>query len=234
MSKIIFKIQTRDNQKANQLRKLGIVPGNIYGLNKDSQMIQFSKHDIEHFYAQSSDANLIYLKMEKENKEIPVLLDEVQMDPVTDDILHVSFKRIDLSNKTIVEIPIELVGEVDVPQSVLVTVRSSVEVEALPTDLPEKIVVDVSSLTEIGQSITLADLDYDKNKVDLIVGEEGIEAPVVILQAVEEEPEEEPEETLEDTLLEDAEGVKPSEGEEDQEEQSESPKDKKQETEGQK
>ena len=87
-------------------------------------------------------------------------------------------------------------------QSALVT-KNEVEVEALPANLPEKFEVDISSLTEVGQSITLADLTFDKSKITLELGEDVDPAneTVVVLQAVAAEVEEtvdEPEEATEE------------------------------------
>ncbi len=191
MKKYKFKIQLRDvNQKPKKLRKKMIIPGNLFGPQIDSQAIRFNKRKFEELYYQIGESGIAYLQME--NKEVPAMIEEVQRDPVSDLPLHVSFKAIDLTEKIRADIPIRFEGEFEVPEAVLVRVRDEIEVEALPTDLPEEFVVDLDQLEEIGQAITLEELDFDSDKVELIVGEEGMTAPIVLVQEMEEE-EEEPE-----------------------------------------
>jgi len=100
--------------------------------------------------------------------------------------------EINLKEKITAEVQIELVGENDVTGAVLVLTRDSIEVEALPTDLPEKFEIDATQFTEIGQTLTLADLKYDKDKVTLAVEAEELAKPIAILQEVKEEVEPEP------------------------------------------
>jgi len=190
MNKHKFKIQPRDlEKKAKRVRAEGLVPANVFGNDKDSQTVQFDAHDFLMLLKDVNETSVIYLQLGK--KEIPVLIEEIQRHPASDDFIHVSFRAVNLKEKIQTEIPIELVGKFELAEAVLVTVRDEVEVEALPTDLPEKFVLDISGLNEVGQSLTLADLDVDKDKVEIMVGEEGLEAPVVLVQEVKEEVEEE-------------------------------------------
>lgn len=198
MSKHTFKVKLRDKSKKNkQLRRKNIIPANIFGAGEESQAIQCKASDFAKLYREIGNTGLVYLKSEDLKKEVPALIDEIQYEPISDDVLHVAFKKVNLKEKIVSEVPIEFTGIVEIPETVVVHVRDSVEVEALPTDLPEKLVVDVSVLSEIGQSITLADLEFDKDKVTLVIGEEGEDAPVVLLQEVKEEVIEEPEVELE-------------------------------------
>lgn len=198
MTQVTFTVQPRADQKAKQLRREGVVPANIFG-GGDSIAIQLGAIEFRKLYEEVGETGLVYMQVDGDKEQHPVLVEEVQTDPVGGDLIHVSFKQVNLTEKIEANVPVETVGEFDVPQGVLVVVKDEIEVEALPTDLPEKFVVDVSTLTEIGQMITLADLDYDRSKVELILGEEGEEEPVVIVQEQrEEEPEEEPDTEGED------------------------------------
>ncbi len=199
MSKHSLKAVKRDlEENPTQLRMKKLVPANIFGPKMDSQAIQLELNSFYDVYRQIGESGVAYLELGKE--EIPAMIEEVQKNPVTDQPIHVSFKAIDLTQKVTAEIPVDVIGEFELPEAVLVTVRDEIEVEALPTDLPEKFEVDVSGLDEIGQSITLADLEYDSDKVSIVVGEEGMDAPVVLVQEVEEEPEE-PEEPIETEII---------------------------------
>ncbi len=224
MAKTSVAVKTRDlKTNPNQLRRQNLVPANIFQAKQPSRAIQLTVIDFNRLFKEVGEAGVAYLKLEKE--EVPVMVEEVQFDPITDVAQHVSFQAVDLTQKTTAEIPVELVGEFDLPEAVVVPVRDMIEVEALPTDLPEKFVIDISSLTEIGQSITLADLEYDHDKVEIVVGEEGMEAPVVLVQEVEEEPEEE--EVIETEIIGEAEEAGEAEAAEGQQ-----PAESAQETEG--
>ncbi len=215
MPKHKLQVEKRSlGENLTQLRSQQIVPGNIFGPSMDSQSIKFEVGEFERLFREIGESGVAYLQLGK--KEVPAMIDELQIEPVQDLPTHVSFKAIDLTEKVRADIPVELVGEFELPEAVLVTVRNEVEVEALPTDLPEKFVVNVEILEEIGQAITLADLEYDKEKVDIIFGEAGEEAPVVLVQEVEEEPEE-PEEIETEIIGEEEEGGEEVEGEEGQE-----------------
>ncbi len=194
MTKHILQVKKRTTEeKNNKLRRAKQIPANIYGQGKPSQMIKFDESQFSTLYQKVGDTGLVYLQVEDVKKDLPTMIGEIQEDPITDKVLHVTFQEVSLAEKIQAEIVLEFIGETDVPDTVLVTVRDNVLVEALPTDLPEKIEVDITGLTEVGQSITLADLKFDKEKVSLVVGEEGEGAPVIILQAVKEEiVEEEP------------------------------------------
>lgn len=185
--KNLFKVQARDvkGKKVKVLRNDGLIPANIINPVGDSTMIAMGHSDFNRLYAKVGDTGVIYLQVEGDAAEKPVLIEEVSLHPVTGHTDHVIFRQVNLKVKIEAEVPVEIVGEVNVPNSVLLTVASEITVEALPTDLPEKFVVDVSTLTEIGQSITYAQLEYDKNKVELQV--EDLESPVVLLQEVKEE-----------------------------------------------
>lgn len=212
MSKITFTTDLRNlkQDKLNQLRREGVIPGNVYISGKDSVAIKFSEKKFIKLYQEAGDTSLVYLSVDQDSQEKPTLIDEVQVNPVTEQVLHVSFKEVNLKEKIEAEVPVEIVGEFDVKESVLVQVRNSVVVEALPSDLPEKFVVDVATLTEIGQSISLSDLDFDKTKVSLVEVEadEDWEKPVVIVQEQREEIEEEVEEIETELISKDGEETK--------------------------
>lgn len=194
MKKNIFKVLTRnkDQESLLAIRKEKFIPANLYGAKKDSIAIKINLKDFQKLYDQVGDTGLVYLQINEGKTQEPSLIDEIQSDPVTDQILHVAFKRVSLTEKINANIPIELLGEIDIPKAVLVTVKDHIEVEALPTDLPEKFELDVTQLSKIGDSLTFADLKYNQEKVSLVLGEDGLESPIVLIQEVKEEIEETP------------------------------------------
>jgi large subunit ribosomal protein L25 len=213
-----FNVQDRTlvGKKVKRLRREGTGVGSISTPNGKSKSIQFDQKLFSKMIDTVGESSLLYLTVSEESKERPVLIDEIQYNPVLEDMIHVTFRQVSLKEKVTAEIPVELTGEVDVSGTTLVVVRDMIEIEALPTDLPEKIIVDISVLTEAGQSISIADLNVDKAKVTIVLGEdqEAESTPVVILQEVQEEVEE-----VEETAV--AEGEEAAETTEKAEESSE-------------
>lgn len=191
-NKISFQVSTRTikGKKVSALRAQGLVPANVMSGGVESLMISMPQQAFKKLYKQVGDTQVIYLSVDGK-EERPVLVEEVASHPVTGLVRHVVFHQVNLKEKIEAEVPVEVIGENKIPNTVILTVHDTITVEALPTDLPEKFVVDISKLTEVGQSITFADLDYDKDKVEIKMDEE-MTSPVVILQEVKEEVEEAP------------------------------------------
>jgi large subunit ribosomal protein L25 len=192
MTQTTFQVQKRTEEKPKKLRRTGVVPGNIFG-GKKSLAIQMGDQDFRRLYEEVGETGLVYIQVDDAKEQHPVLVEEVQTNPVDGSLFHVSFKKVDLTEKVEAQVPVETIGVFDVPQGVLMVVKDEIEVEALPADLPEKFEIDVSTLKEVGQMIAYKDLNYDRSKVTLILGEEGEEEPVVLVDRQrEEEPEEQP------------------------------------------
>lgn len=189
--KVTFKTQPREvvGKKVSQLRRQGLVPANISGNVEKTIPVAAELAKFDKLYSQVGDTGLFYLTVEGEKKERPVLIAEVQRHPVSAVALHVVFRQVNLSEKITAEVPVEVVGEFEVKGAILATLRDVVEVEALPQDFPEKFEIDATQLTEIGQMVTYKDLNYDRSKVTLMVAEEQLEDPVVMVQEVKEEVE---------------------------------------------
>lgn len=206
MTQHTFAVDQRAEKKAKHLRREGLVPANVFG-GEGSVALQMSAQAFLKLHEQVGETGLIYLEVAGSKKQRPALIEEVQMNPVTGELVHVSFRQVDLKDKITANVPVETVGKFEVAEAVLMVVKDEIEVEALPTDLPEKFEIDVSVLTEIGQVITYKDLKYDRSKVELVLGAEGEEEPVVLVQEQQKEVEEAP------AAVEGAEGAAPAEGE---------------------
>lgn len=214
MKKHIINAKARNlSTNLTNMRTAGILPGNLFQANQPSQPLELNLIEFKKLLSEIGESGVGYVKID-DKAEQPFMIDEVQFNHVTAQPIHVTLQVIDLTEKVVAEIPVELSGVFELPEAVLVTVRDEIEVEALPTDLPEKFVIDITTLTEIGQAVTLADLDYDRSKVEIVVGEEGLEAPVVLVQEVKEEVVEEVEEVVETEIIgeKDEEGADVAEG----------------------
>lgn len=198
-NKAVFHAQERKkSDKSSKLRKQGKIPANVYGLKKDSQSLSVDALGFSKLYASQGDTGLVYLAVDTQ-KQQPALIDEVAYDSVSGNILHAVFKRVNLNEVITAVVPVELVGENKISGAVVSLVKDEIEVEALPADLPDSFEIDISVLTEPGQTVTMADLSYDATKVTLVLGEDIDPATevVVILQEVKEEVEAEDTETTE-------------------------------------
>lgn len=219
MDKHTLKAEKRKilGQKVKTLRKEGILPANIYGKKVKSLAIQIPMSEFEKIYKEAGETGIIEISVDSSKR--PVLINNVQMHPVTDIPLHVDFLQIDFKEKVTADVPVDLIGESPAEKSGLGTVVqqiNEIEVEALPADLPEKFEIDLSKLTKVDMAVLVKDLDVDKKKVEIKSDLEQIlvkvepprkEEEVVVPVEVEEEGEiEEGEEPSE-------EGKAPEEGE---------------------
>lgn len=200
MEKITFATKKRQNKKNNQLRAEGLIPANMYQAQKESIALEIEKNSFFKLSKNLSDNAIIYLQIEGEKGEFPVLIDDVQYDVYGKGIYHVVFRKVNLSEKITAEVSIEVVGEFKVDGAVFVLAKDSVEIEALPTDIPENFVIDQSKLTAIGDRITLDSLEFDRSKVSLVLSED--EKPEEIVVALAQEKVEEVEEEQSTDLVE--------------------------------
>lgn len=191
-----FSAQTRDtSHKPAWLRANNQLPVVVHMAGESSLHATITFDTFKQIDEQIGETGVCYLQVGSQSSPVPVMISETQWSPLGDQVYHVTFKKVDLTQKVVVEIPIELVGENNIPDSVVSLVQDTVEMEALPTDLPEFIEVDISQLTEIDQAVTLRDLAFDTSKISLVADEEDLDQPVVLLQAVAQEKEEEVAET---------------------------------------
>jgi large subunit ribosomal protein L25 len=179
----------------NIQRRDGVLPGILYGAGIESIPIQVDFREAMRFLATAGGSTLLELKLGKDTHN--VLVREVQRDVITRDLLHVDFLRVAMDVVIRAEVPIELVGEAPAAKElggVLVSGVSMVEVEALPAELPDRILVELDHLAEIDDAVTVADLKFSTG-VSILTDPSELIARV-IFQA-EEEIEEEVVEDLE-------------------------------------
>ena len=151
--------EERGSRATRRLRRAGLVPGVLYGATHD-ETVSFKVGDRDLRRVLVDGSALIDVEIGGE-KSVPAILKDRQLHPVRDEVMHVDFLEVNLSEKIRASVAIELEGGDDAPGvkegGVLDHATREVEIEALPTDIPEQIVVDVSAL-EIGSTLTLADV----------------------------------------------------------------------------
>lgn len=161
MKKHSLSATARDlvGRKVKNLRKQGLIPANIYGKKVKSITISVTLDDFIKVYKEAGESGLIELTLGKEVR--PVLIHNLQIDPIRSNPLHVEFYQVDLKEKVRTKVPVEFTGEpvaVANKIGVLLTITDEVEVEALPADLPEKFTVDVSALAEVDTELKVKDI----------------------------------------------------------------------------
>jgi len=179
-------------RKVKTLRSKGILPANVYGKAVKSVAVSAPVGDFQKTYKQVGETGLVDIKVKSESKVRPCLITDVHLHPVTDLPLHADFRQVDLTQKVTANVPLEVTGEslaVKEKGAVLISLFDEIEVEALPTDLPDKLTVDISGLKEFNDSILVKDLKIDKSKVKIQM--EPKEA-IVMVQEPKEEEEQEP------------------------------------------
>lgn len=183
------EVRKIEGRKVKNLRLQGVLPANVYGKKVKSVAVQVSLKDFEKVYSEVGETGLVDLEVGKEVR--PVLVHNVQVNPVTDKPVHVDFLQVDLNEKVEAEVPVEISGESPAEKQALGTVVqyiNEIQVEALPRDLPEKFVIDVSGLTEVDQAIFVKDIKVDRSKVELKGDAEAIVVKVEPPQKIEEAP----------------------------------------------
>lgn len=162
MQKFILKADKRTvlGSKVKQLRRTGVIPANLFGKTIESQAIQINGVEFNRVYKEAGETSLIYVKVEGEDKERPTLVTSVHFNPITGDKLHVDFHQVNLKEKVTANVPVEIIGESELVASneaVLSQSLNEIEIEALPTEIPESITFDISSLKAIGDHLLVSD-----------------------------------------------------------------------------
>ncbi len=148
-------------KKVRQLRRQGITPVVLYGPAVDPMPLQVDERALERTLSLSGGTQLIDLRLMPEGVSYATLAREIQVDTLTQQLLHVDFQAVVMDQEISASIPLVFDGEqhpVTQDLGVLVQNLDKVEVSALPMDLPAEIRVDLSSLTEVGQKIAVGDL----------------------------------------------------------------------------
>lgn len=150
-------------KKVKSLRKKGILPANVYGKDIKSQAVELPSKEFSEVFKKAHQTSLV--DVELDGQTIPALIHNVKIHPRTRELLHAEFFKVDLKEKIKSDIPIVAVGEspaVANKLGLLLQTLSQVEIQALPTDLPEKIEVNIEQLTDVNQEIKVSDLKVGK------------------------------------------------------------------------
>ena len=152
------KVRTVFGKKNKNIRKEGLLPANIYGTVFPSQAISINYIEFKRMFRLVGETGIVYIKTEKD--EIPTLITSLQRDPLEGLVLHVDFRKVDLTIKIEAVVPLTFVGIAPAANAggVVLTQTDKITVEALPQDIPNHIEIDLSVLKEIGAEIKVSDI----------------------------------------------------------------------------
>lgn len=179
MDRLSLKAEERTTfgKKVKKLRRNGKLPGHVYGKNVQTEHVTVDAKEFIKTFAQAGETGVIDLKIGTE-KIRPVMVRGLDYNPIKGEITHIDFYQVNLSEKVKVPVPVELVGEepesVHLGETIVLQTLNEVEVEALPGDLIEKIEVNITSLKQVDDAITVGQLNYDHSKLTILADPEEV------------------------------------------------------------
>jgi large subunit ribosomal protein L25 len=165
-SELMIEVQPRQETGTNSNRRLrlrGQIPAVVYGggAGKDSVPIHVDRRRLVDLLRGGAGDNAVFLlKLASTGQERHAMIRDMQLDPITREILHLDFLRVVMTEKVRVQVAIELTGTaygVKTDGGVLDFSHREVHLECLPGDIPKKIELEVSEL-HLGQHLSVADL----------------------------------------------------------------------------
>jgi large subunit ribosomal protein L25 len=176
----------RGKNEARRLRAAGSAPAVVYGTGKDAVAVAVNPKEMVRILRSKTGHNTIFHLAIKDGENTPVMIVDWQRDPVKDTILHIDMKRIDLSVRLVVKVPVHTLGE---PEGVKLqgglheVITREIEVECLPNEIPEALTIDVSKLT-MGQAVRASDVVLP-GSVRLVSPPEAVISHIVAMKAEE-------------------------------------------------
>ncbi|HEY5976886.1 MAG TPA: 50S ribosomal protein L25 [Solirubrobacterales bacterium] len=196
------------SRTSRRLRRGGFVPGVVYAGGSDARAFQVNEREVQHIL--SGGAALFDLELEG-SKTVPVVVKDQQLHPVRGSLEHIDLQEVKLDEAIEAEVAVELEGGDNAPGvkagGVLEHVTREITVEALPTEIPEQLVADVSEM-EINDTLTLSSVPVPDGVKLMAEDLDEITIATLSPPRVEEEPEPDVEE---ETELVGEEGEEPSE-----------------------
>lgn len=169
------------------LRDQGLIPGILYGPKTKAASVKIHEKEFQKIYEEAGESSLIQLESPEGNS--PVLIREIQRDPVKGQIIHVDFYQPPLDEKIEVRVPLVFEGEApavrDLGGTLLKNIQE-VDVKAFPQNLPHEIIVNISGLATFEDKILVRSLVHDE-EVEILRDLEDVIAQVVETQNIEAE-----------------------------------------------
>jgi large subunit ribosomal protein L25 len=181
MTEVVVQADKRTvlGSSVKALRRQGFLPAILYGSGVEPTPLQLDAHEASKILSTIGASTLVTLKVGKELHQ--VLVREIQRDYIRSELIHVDFLKVAMDVVIRAEVPVELIGESPAVKELgglLVGGLSEIEVEALPSDLPDRVTVDVSALAEMDDVITVGDVDFEEG-VEVLTSSDEVIASIV-------------------------------------------------------
>ncbi len=161
--------------KPKALRKLGKVPCVVYGAGIKTESIECEKTELTRVYTKAGESTLVELTLG--GKTVPVLVHQVDLDPLSGHISHVDFYAVDMTKEIDAKVPVRFTGEAPAIKehaAIFVVAHDHVTVKCLPKDLPHELLADISGMKEFHDVLTVAGLQVPagvkiKEAADMVI-----------------------------------------------------------------
>jgi len=177
---------SRGKNEARRTRKAGRIPAVVYGAFQDPVSVAVNPRELNKIVRGSTGFNTIFTLAIAGGETTPVMVVDQQVDPIRGTLLHADLKRIDLTKRIRVHVPVHTEGEpagVKVQGGLLEIITRAIEIECLPDEIPESFTVNVSELM-IGQSKRASDVALTGG-MKLLSDAQSVIAHIVALRAEE-------------------------------------------------
>lgn len=200
METINVKAQKRDlKAKVNILRRAGKIPAIFYGAKQKNIAIAVDQKIFTKIFNKVGENTVLDLDVEGEKAPLKVLAYAVDLDPVSDEILHIDFLNVDMQKKITTHVPLNYVGIAPAVKDlggIFMANRNEISISCLPADIPRSIEIDISGLKEFQNSIHLESLKLP-NGVETLDGKETLLCSIITPKGQDEEEEKTVEESTE-------------------------------------
>lgn len=166
-NKITLKVceRTVQGKKVKALRREGIVPIVVYGAGMEPKSVQAPFNDVVRVVKAAGKHTPVYLNIDDKNKI--TMVKEIGYDATKNQINHVAFHAVRQNKPIEAEVPIRLVGEGESAAEkaglIILQALDSIEVKALPLDMPEALELDIRGMKEAGDKATVGDIKLPAN-----------------------------------------------------------------------
>ena len=186
---ITITAESRDSRGKNEARRLrakGSMPAVLYGTGLAPLAVAVSPKELTGILNSKTGHNTIFNLDVTGKENVPVMIVDWQYDPIRDNLLHVDLKRIDLTKRITVKVPVVTVGDpkgVKLQGGLHEIITREVEIECLPDDIPEQFTLSVAELM-IGQSVRGSDIPL-KESMKLLSPADTVISHVISIRAEE-------------------------------------------------
>jgi large subunit ribosomal protein L25 len=186
---ITISAEPRDSRGKNEARRLrvrGLAPGVLYGAKQAAVPVAVSPKEVAKILNSKTGHNTIFNVAVNGGENTPVMIVDWQNDPIKETLLHVDLKRIDLTQRIQVAVPVHMTGEpkgVKIQGGLFEVVTREIGIECLPDEIPESFTVDVSELM-IGQNLRAGEVPL-AGSMKLVSAADQVIAHVVTMRAEE-------------------------------------------------